>query len=168
MTDVERWRKNRDDLHPGWEERTKLLASFIKPGTSVLDVGAGSMTLKKYLPKGCFYYPVDLSAEDPQARVDFNKGLLPTLPLFDIAVLSGVLEYVVDVEGALYAVGSWTREALISYAPVIPDQDRAAHGWLSHLDRDALEAAMGCAAWDWEPIGEWRGQLLYRLEWTHV
>lgn len=78
----------------------------IGPGSRVLDVGAGAQTTRRHLPANCVYIPLDLVARTPETIVcDLNKDTLPSVQV-DWAVVSGVIEYVVDAPRFLAELAS--------------------------------------------------------------
>jgi hypothetical protein len=97
QADYRRW-ANRAELSEQWDERTAEVARLIPAGASVLELGAGRMTLARLLPAGCRYTPSDIVDRGAGTIVcDLNAPSLPPFPAHDIAVLSGVLEYITDV-----------------------------------------------------------------------
>lgn len=91
-----------------WSGRAKIVASLIAPGSSVLDFGAGACGLGRLLDPSCAYTPVDLPG------VDMNAGLWPE-GRWDVAVLSGVLEYADDPGEVLSRLRLLAGEAVITY-----------------------------------------------------
>jgi len=84
------WRKNNGVI--------EYMATWIeKTDTSVADLGCGKeMHLKKLLPAGCRYIPVDyFSRSDDTVVCDFNGETLPDLKA-DVVFASGVLQMVED------------------------------------------------------------------------
>ena len=87
-----RWEDARPDST--WAERTRILASYIPVGASVLEFGAWTMELKRHLPPLCTYTPSDLFYRGKGTIVcDLNGPELPVFPKHDVAVFGGVLEY---------------------------------------------------------------------------
>lgn len=60
MTNIARW----SNMKESWESRIEFMAGFIKANSSVLDMGCGTMVLKKYLPSGCIYQSCDIAARE--------------------------------------------------------------------------------------------------------
>jgi len=118
-----------------WEKRVRLMASFISPGKSIMDLGCGKMYLKKYL-NGNIYIPVDYKARDEQTIVaDFNKKEFPSISS-DISFISGCLEYISDYSWFLRQVCSHSREVIISYCTTdaFPDlKQRKQNNWVNNL-----------------------------------
>lgn len=96
-----------------------MVARYIDPGESVLDIGAGACGLSDELPVGCVYWPVDAwpahagvgHLDLATARDDhFGRSR------FDVAVLSGVLEHVADAERAIRLAALWARRVVLTYS----------------------------------------------------
>lgn len=144
-----------------WDERTAILAGLIERGSTVLDVGSGRGALEGMLPPGCMFSSLDLTGADFCA--DLN-GPLPDLPLHDVAVLGGVLEYVEDV-GRLFRhlaqccvqlVGSYGTTDRFPYA-----RARQASGWVNAHSRAELFGLLRSAGFVPEAAGEWRNHLIW-------
>ncbi len=96
------------DMHPRWAAdhdafsattnnhvlaRARAAASFVAPGSRVLDLGCGAMILREELPKDCSYTPVDLWQRHPDIIVaNLNEGEFPE-GAWDTIVILGVIEY---------------------------------------------------------------------------
>ena len=114
---VKRWEETAK-TKPPWDERNILISKFIPPGTSIIDIGSGAQTLREYLPTGCRYQPVDLvhSSEDV-IFANFNKGKIPQIDkTFDIAICSGILEYILDPKFFITTIKNWASTVFLSYA----------------------------------------------------
>lgn len=106
-----------------WPGRLAALARHIPPGSSVLDIGAGSRDLALLLPPECRYQALDCVAGptpgglvvDLETCEGFPAGL--TLCGYDVAVMAGVLEHLVDPIAALSMVFSWAHRVLFTYEP---------------------------------------------------
>ena len=99
-----------------WRKRIiatiKLMGSDIG---SVLDVGAGSMFLKKILPPGVQYYPLDYERHCDETLVcDLNAYEFPDVTA-DAAVLAGILEYLNDVDWLFDTLASRVSMIVLSY-----------------------------------------------------
>lgn len=101
-TDLELWNETARTAQPKWENRAKLISHFLRPGDTVLDLGAGDRKLRKYIPASCGYIPVDCTDALPGTFVvDFNSEFrLPDEP-FGVIVSAGFIEYLRDLEGFL-------------------------------------------------------------------
>lgn len=103
-TTLEVWRDVAANYNARWDARSQLISFFIRPGDIVLDLGAGDQKLKRFLPGGCGYVPVDcVEVLGNTYVVDFNKEFrLPAPPSggrFDVVVAAGFLEYLNDPAG---------------------------------------------------------------------
>jgi len=96
-------------------ERATYLVKYISSKDRIIvDFGAGSMHLKKFLKKGVEYHPVDLIERcDDTIVCDFNKGEFPDMEM-DVAVLSGILEYIVDIDQFLDKVSQKTKKIILA------------------------------------------------------
>jgi hypothetical protein len=146
VSDHERWRDlcNHD---VDWDKRTRAIANLIPPGSHVIEFGAGRRQLERWLPAGCSYTPSDIVDRGPGTLLcDLNRRPLPTLgrqaPL-QIAVFSGVIEYVVDLPRVLTWLTPQIDRVIASYN-CAPPVDRAAErlrviverlssGWVNHF-----------------------------------
>ena len=161
-THIERWARVAQE-HPHWDERNRVIAALIEPGSSVVDVGAGNMTLRDLAPVAV-YVPVDCVASCPETVIaDFNEGVIPHLVgQFDYAVLSGLLEHIDDPETALRAASSWATYTIFSYCitETVPPgpmrEDFRNH--LSALDVLQMLARLGLTCW--MPT-TWSGQAIF-------
>lgn len=107
-----------------WRRRTiairKLLGDNIH---SVIDVGAGSMSLGRLLNPEVRYYPVDYERHCDETLVcDLNAYQFPDIKA-DAAVLAGILEYLNDVD--------WLFDTLAERVSVIVLSYKASEGYSS-------------------------------------
>ncbi len=120
----------------------------------------------------------DLRAWDADTRVvDLDDPLL-AVERTDVAVLSGVCEYLRDIAATLAALAPFHRAFLLSYAAV-PLEALASdarylqqmckraeqRGWRNHLTLPQLTAAVG-AAGHFARVATWRGQTLLLVRTT--
>jgi hypothetical protein len=121
-SDYQRWRDARN-LEAWWEARTQRLATMVPEGARVLEFGAGTGALERYLPPSCTYMASDLVERGPGTFVcDLNRRPLPDLhPLHaNVAVFAGVLEYVRDVPSVVTWLSGHVRYCVASYAVARP------------------------------------------------
>lgn len=168
ITDIERWKKNLSET-PSWDERNQLMAAMVPANSSVLDVGAGSMTIQGYLPPGCSYQPVDcVKGCETTLIAEFNEGLIPVIDRkYDIAICSGVLEYIASPTEFLQTVAAWANKVLLSYAvfeytPMIAK--RRAGGWINDLNIVQMDQILFDAGLRYRIRAVWKGQLIYELQ----
>lgn len=162
-----RW-QSETSLDPAWEERTRLLAAWVPEGTTVLEFGAGRMTLPQFLPTDCRYIPSDLVRRAPGSLViDLNADTLPDLPAHDLAFFSGVLEYVADLPRLVAHLSASTRLVIASYA--VRDFNRwrlmrRASGWVNDYNIAELQRLFDAQGYSVTRQGTWKKQVLFRFE----
>jgi hypothetical protein len=125
-----------------WMERIRLMAGYIPVETgSVIDIGCGKMWLKKFIPVSCMYYGVDYIYRGESSHIyDLNKHEFPD-DTFDIAFVSGCLEYINDYEWLIKRIALQSSKCIISYCTFdlfngIPE--RTTLGWVNHLTETEL------------------------------
>lgn len=125
-------------LHPAYELRVYQMAQMIsKESCSVLDLGCGRMSLKKYLCGDIKYIPCDYTKHDEMTIVcDLNRDVFPNVDI-DTLFMSGVLEYIVDIESLVKESCRHTkREIICSFVTLECERDivvRMRNGWVNHL-----------------------------------
>jgi hypothetical protein len=115
--DVARW-ANIGNHEPSWEERTRLIAGLIPPGSRVIEFGAGRMALEGLLDAESRYVPSDLVSRRPGTVVcDLNARPLPDLRSVSpqVAVFAGVLEYLTDVPAVAAWLAGFVDVCIVSY-----------------------------------------------------
>lgn len=119
--DYKRW-TSPEGLEQWWDERTRLLAEWVPPGTRVIEFGAGRRRLEMFLQPDCAYIPSDLTDRGPGTIVcDLNQRPFPDLRAVapSVAVFSGVLEYVKDIPALVeWLVAGGVRTFIASFDPV--------------------------------------------------
>lgn len=167
-SDLGRW-KNKRELDSSWNQRTYILASYIEPGSRVIEFGAGNLSLKSRLPENCTYQASDIVNRDPDCLIcDLNEEIKIDLRSYDTAVFSGVLEYVYNVDRVIAQLSGNIKNIILSYAcNDLSNAPRLESGWLSDYSRVELEKIF--AAYDYKitDYTTWRNQSLYRLEKTN-
>ena len=149
--------------HPKWDERVQQIAALIPPKTTVIDLGAGAQSLRKYLPKTCSYSAADIMRVIPGSLpLDWDAGISPR-GRWNVAVLSGSLEYASDPTHVLFALRDLAPLVLVSYEHGGTLARRRINGFKSHLSRAGLEDAFERAGWQHEIVGRWKEQVIYRL-----
>ena len=131
-SDYQRW-GNKQSLSPFWDSRTKKIANQIEPGTSVIEFGAGRLVLKTFLTENCSYTPSDLVDRGNGTIVcDLNSDTLPQFQAYDVAVFSGVLEYINNVPRLIRYLSSCVNVIIASYAVTDTNKrNRRVHGWVN-------------------------------------
>ena len=137
-SDFRRWSElgNHD---VAWSSRTLAMSKYVVPEESVFEFGAGHCHLKEMLDPSCSYTPSDLVERAPGTFVcDLNKNPLPDFPRHDVAVCSGVLEYVHDLDTVVTAFAKSFDRLIVSYADIDRNpkkSKRLRNGWFNHLTR---------------------------------
>ena len=149
------------DTGDRWPDRLQLVAELIRPGSRVLDVGAGAEGLRPLLPASCTYTPVDKVKRSPATVVvDLNRGRLPAG--YDCVVLCGVLEYVTDPARLFRLARAAAPRGVLTYAHH-PREGRAEQGWVNSLNPGQLRRLANRVGWRLARAGRWEGQTLYLL-----
>ena len=103
-TDLEGWRHVAStEAKECWRDRAQLAAAFLRSGDTVCDLGAGAQPLRRFIPEGSKYIPVDCVDTLPGTHLaDFDAPDF-TLPAQDFNVLTalGVLNWLKDEEAFL-------------------------------------------------------------------
>lgn len=134
---LRRWTQVSQEI-PSWDDRNRLIASMVPPGSSALDIGAGAQTLRRHLREPSRYTPCDLVRSTPDTILcDFNNGLIPTgIPKHDFAICSGVLEYIRTPAPFLQFLRDHGRQVVLSYNVRLPDDslvDRLVNDWVNNF-----------------------------------
>jgi SAM-dependent methyltransferase len=153
-TNTRRWKKVAFAGRPSWDGRNAIIASFIPAGSSVLDIGCGSQTLREHLSSGCKYQPSDIIKSSPDVIFcDLNAGIYPdTKELFDYVVCSGVFEYIRNPKEFFKRIPRLGHAVIISYNPHAPGGSkfsRLAHNWLNHFTKDDLLSLFSEMGLEW-------------------
>ncbi len=164
--DYGRW-GNPSSLSPDWDSRTEQIARLIPPGATVLEFGAGRMALRDHLPAGCKYTPSDLvNRGDGTIVCDLNAQELPLFPPHDVAVFSGVLEYVNDVSCLITHICKSVNIIIASYAVrerVSGTVMRRSQGWVNDYGSDEFEEVFARSGFRCNRVEGWQSQKIYRF-----
>jgi hypothetical protein len=169
LSDYRRWGNPSSLIAPEWDSRTEQIAKLISPGSTVLEFGAARMTLRKYLPHGCKYTPSDLVDRGNGTIVcDLNAHELPSFPGHDVAVFSGVLEFLYDVRRVVEALSNTVSIIVASYSCLdhVPRPDlraRRAAGWVNDFTSEEFEAVFHRSGFRTDHIENWGKQKIYRF-----
>jgi hypothetical protein len=162
-TDISRWAKD-SSYEDFWKERNEIIASSIPPGTRVLEFGAGLQSLRSLLDRTCKYQPTDLVARTPDCLIcDLNVRPFPDLPTADVAVLSGVLEYIHEPIEALRFIGRLAPTLICSYATVKngdDTSDRLKNGFFNHFSEDEFLQTLQSAGYSAQKVQPWGDQII--------
>lgn len=139
-SDVDRW-KQKKWLFDDWNERTKIMAQWIKPNSRVLEFGAAKLALKQFLPEGVIYTPSDIVDRGEGTLVcDLNTNI-PEFKHQDVIFFSGVLEYIYDVPKLIANLSHKTNRFIISYGTFdmfISLKHRKINGWVNAYTNDEI------------------------------
>jgi hypothetical protein len=147
---IERWvALDINEANP-WSQRASLAAEFIGNPDGVVDMGAGTMNLERYIPTSTSYYPVDVVQRDARTLVcDFNIEQAPRLPVSTVACL-GLLEYLFDVPKFLCELVEHYTVCVVTYCvtdapePLTP---RRAYSWVNDYDKNGIENIFKSSGW---------------------
>jgi hypothetical protein len=165
QSDTGRWQDSKE-LYEDWNERTAILARLVHPGSSVIEFGAGNMSLRKELPENCTYTPSDIvKRTDDTIVCDLNNPISFELFVYNTAVFSGVLEYVYDVDAVFKALQPHIHYIILSYAcSDTCRHNRLAQGWLSDYSEGQLLEIFARFKYEVKGKQEWRQQTIFNLE----
>lgn len=166
-TDIERWSRA-TSFDEGWDSRTQLIARLIQSGDRVAEFGAGMQALRDTLPKGCSYQPFDLVARTSETRVcNLNQGFPNNVDSCNVAVFSGVLEYLHELGAVFQWLGKNFERVIFSYAvsdrlasPLL----RSQHGWVNNLSRSELIDLARAKGFSCRVVGTWRDHFIFVAE----
>jgi Methyltransferase domain len=149
-TDYSRWANPRS-IYSSWEPRTKMAADLVPNHSRVIEFGAATRALEKYLDPSCIYTASDLVDRGPGTIVcDLNERPLPDLraDAYDVAVFMGVLEYVRDMPSMIDWLAKHFSVCVLSYACAKANRhplrgkfesiSRLNKGWMNNYCEDEL------------------------------
>lgn len=130
-------------FHDHWRNRILLMATHIEPGQVIADLGCGKQWLKDYIDDTCDYIPVDLVRRCDQTLVcNFNEYCFPNIYV-DVSFLSGVLEYIYDVDWFIEQLAGHTKNKIIVSYCCFDERtsnrhDRKINKWVNDLSHEDL------------------------------
>ncbi len=141
---------NREHYSTSWEERSRAAAELISTGSTVLDLGCGRMSLRRFLPSGCRYFPADLPEWSAEViPVDLEAGEFPS-GRYDYVVILGVLEYLANPAAVIAAAADHTGTLIASYGHPGPQStlsQRRNALWINDFNEDDLRILFRSAGW---------------------
>jgi hypothetical protein len=167
-SNARRW-ANSANLLADWEPRTVALAAMIPANSSVLEFGAGRLVLKRHLPEGCRYTPSDLVSRGEGTIVcDLNDPVPPEFDPHDVAVFSGVLEYIHNVPRLIVHLAPVCKMIVCSYATadtsVSSKLQRRSMGWVNDYTSTDFKRLFADHGFACDLESKWESQLLFRFQ----
>jgi len=168
-SEIERW-SMAASYRAAWGGRATALARMVRPGEAVFEFGAGLSIVRDALPLGCSYTGSDLAPiADGVVRYDLNATELEPTVDYDVALFSGVLEYVHDPEKLLRHLKIYFRAIICSYALIVDgspeERDRRRYlGWFTDFGRDGFLNLFRAAGYTATLQGDWNGHALFRFD----
>ena len=167
-SETERW-SNPSNHQQSWAARGLALAKLVKPGEKVFEFGAGRSAVRAALPVGCAYTGSDLA---PLAKetlfYDLNAASLEPIDGHDVALFSGVIEYLHDIEKISLFLGASFRAVLCSYAAYSGSSAEFEHrrysGWFSDFTEQKFVSLFQAAGFSLSQRDTWESQLLFRFD----
>ena len=172
-TDRTRWADPRN-IYASWESRNKELAALVPSNSRVIEFGAGKRILERYLDPSCSYVPSDIIDRGPGTIVfDLNQRPLPDLgpDAYDVAVFSGVLEYVREVPAVLDWLTKYVTVCVLTYAPakarghsprgLLETIGRLRHGWMNNYREEELRSLFYERDFELVQGKDWEDQRLF-------
>lgn len=139
-----------------WDARLATIADRIRPGSRVIDLGCGDRALARKL-RHCTYVGLDKS------QWDLDTPNTVVTKRFDIAVISGVLEYLVSPSAALAQVSDIAPLVLVSYDHSGSLRLRRSMNFTNHYSRAGIEEVFESAGWKSKIVGKYKNQIIYEL-----
>lgn len=166
-TDYDRWSRD-DSFQSNWNERTLMMATHIPSGSAIIEFGAGVQVLRAALPEDCRYQPSDLVARTPDTLIgDLNIAYPDLDGKMDVAVFSGVLEYIHDLPGLFDWLHDQVDRIVFSYATLEHTPSllaRRKNGWVNDLSEYQVVQIFETAGFRGGAVGRWRGHVIYVVE----
>jgi glycosyltransferase involved in cell wall biosynthesis len=166
-TDIARWSLD-SNFDTAWEARTNLIARHLRRGDRIAEFGAGMQALRKLLPDGCAYQPYDLVARTVGTRVcDLNVEFPQVGGGSDVAVFSGVLEYLHNLSSTFQWLSDNFERVIFSYAvsDLMPSPlVRNRHGWINNLSRQELVDLARTQGYSCRVVDSWKNHIIFVAE----
>ncbi|MEO0581589.1 MAG: methyltransferase domain-containing protein [Bacteroidota bacterium] len=164
-SDIKRWTPI-SSLNENWDNRTKILASFISENSKVIEFGAGRLVLKNFIPESCEYTPSDIVDRGEGTIVlDLNTSPLLEFENYDYAVFSGVLEYVNDIPLLIRHLSKYMNSIILSYA--VTDnhpKSRELHGWVNSYSESEIVSILNQNDYHVTERTTWGKQVIFVVE----
>jgi hypothetical protein len=139
---MKEWKQN-EYFEESWRRRIQEMAARIDKDDVVADLGCGKQWLREYLPPLLNYVPVDYKERSKDTLVcDFNHYEFPNMYV-DASVISGVLEYIIDVRWfASNVINHTEKRIILSYCSTetVPStSQRKRNMWVNHYSNDDIQ-----------------------------
>ncbi len=96
LTDGKRWVDPKNTYGYNVPSRAEAIAEYIPDNQHILDIGAGSMVLRRFLKSGCIYQASDIHDRGDGCLIcDLNKKEFPQ-GQYDWVAMIGVIVYLND------------------------------------------------------------------------
>lgn len=161
-SDYKRW-SDSGSLKSSWDSRTAQIALLVPPHSNVIEFGAGRMVLKGFLPTGCIYVPSDLVDRGPGTIIcDLNGDMLPSFGSYDVAVFSGVLEYINDLPRLISHLS--VKTVISSYAVYeVHPNNRRTQGWVNDFTTEEFIEVFERCGFFCDKIEQWESQKIFKF-----
>lgn len=142
------WQNIPDTAANKWDSRAKRAAELLTGQRGVVDMGCGTMNLRKHLSPDQAYVPVDgVSRGEGSIVCDFNANSPPLVDVPAMACL-GLLEYLTDPSSMLRVAAAHYDFAVVSYCTTDSTKPMARHDmWVNAYSRKQLAAMLKSAGW---------------------
>lgn len=154
-----RWK----DFTQSWNDRTEQMLFMLPNFSSLLEFGEGNGSTKLRLP-GKKYTGSDLYKRNEATIVcDLNYRPLPSFEYHDVILMSGVLEYIDDVNYIIYSLSNYTDIFAISYCCSNNHDilDEQANGWKPLLSYEELVTLFHKTGFNLINNSQWGRQKLF-------
>jgi hypothetical protein len=163
--DYDRWSDVKNH-RAAWDGRNQIIAQLIPDNASVFEFGAGRRILERYLKPTNKYTPSDIVSRGVGTYIcDLNQRPLPCFPKHDIAVFSGVLEYLYGLKTLPSALSDSFPTVIASYSILenTPSLDeRRAFDWKNHYSfLGFIQVFEQCGYICSENVYPWKKQIIF-------
>ena len=154
-------------VDPIWEHRASIAAELIGDVPSIVDLGCGAMSVRRFLPITTRYVGVDHLARDADTiMIDLNSEPLPDFGIRQASML-GVLEYLTDTSNILGQLHRRFDSVVLSYCHhhFFRSKAKRAQFWVNHYSARQFKTLLRTAGFRIIEVRRIRfGESLYRLE----
>lgn len=146
-----------------WNERTERMLMMLPKFSSLLEFGEGNGNTRSLLP-GVKYTGSDMYKRNEHTIVcNLNTIPLPYFEYHDVILMSGVLEYLYDINSVISNLSNYTDIFCVSYAGKDNHniEDEMVNGWttcISYKDLIDIFKDLGFTLID---TGKWKRQQLF-------